>query len=85
MKYVYCAFKDTKQTRICEDHEKDKILAFAEREGMEVYRLPEETYNDPSGARYGWDGPTFRITAEKIYPPETEDEDTDCDGSCRRK
>lgn len=65
---VYCAFVGTKSTRVVNEDRRAEMFEWAEKNGAEVYSMTEEYYNDPSGARYGWDGPTFRIMGEKVFP-----------------
>lgn len=62
---VYVVFLGTKQTQAT--FHKRKAIQFAKKNpGAEVYGMPRCLYKDGQNP-YGWDGPTFRICAKRIF------------------
>ncbi len=61
---IYVGFNGTRQTAATYDLEALKRLA-EKNPGTEIYGMSEDSYKEGLYP-YGWDGPTFRIMAEKI-------------------
>jgi hypothetical protein len=62
---VYGVFLGSKQSPLV--YNRRKAIAFARKNpGAMVYGMSRESYRE-GRYPYGWDGPTFRIMATRIY------------------